>query len=117
MSSNLVLASATAIFSACVITSGSDRYSLEFLETSRSPPQEPPDNGRDDVIYGRGVIGGDIILHDIPPLPPRYKMEADNIRAVEAESLQIEVLYVAVDYRDAADQQSWLCCCHNVIHS
>ena len=62
-------------------------------------------------------LGGDIILHDMPPLPPRYQMEADNVPAVEAESCQIEVLCVAVEYRDAVAQRSWLCCRHNLIHS
>ena len=48
----------------------------------------PSAYGRDNVLYGQGVIGGNITPQDIPPLPSRQQLKADDVRFMEAERLQ-----------------------------
>ena len=73
------------------------------------------DNGRNDVLYGRVVVGGDITPHKIPPLPSRHQLEYDNVWAMEEEFLKVEVLRLTVEDRNAAVMRyRRLCCCDSI---
>ena len=37
-------------------------------------PLEPPADSRSDVLYGQGVVGGDVTPHRMPVLPSRLQM-------------------------------------------
>ena len=59
------------------------------------------DDGRDDSLYGRGVVRGDVSPHDMPPLTSQRHLEAEDVWAVEVERLKSEVLRLAVKYGDS----------------
>ena len=58
-------------------------------------------DGRDDVIYGRGIVWGQIAPLDIPPMYSLCHMKADNVRTVEENLLQGEVIRLVVEHGDA----------------
>ena len=61
---------------------------IEVTSHMKLAPLGPPDDGRNDVLYGRGVVGGDIIAHSVPPLSSRQHLEDYEIWDVEAKRLQ-----------------------------
>ena len=62
-----------------------------------------PTYGHDNVLYGRGISGGNVTPQYMPPLPPRCQLEAGDIKDMEADRLQGEVPRLAVEeYNDAA---------------
>ena len=70
-------------------------------------PTGTPFDGRNNVLYGRGVVGGDVSPHDMPLMPFYFQMEAENVWAVETEHLKGEVLRLVVEYGNDAVMRAW----------
>ena len=70
------------------------------------PVRSMPD-GCSNVLYGKGVSGGDIIPQDMPLPPPCHKLEADDFRTVEAELVNGEVLRLLVEDCDVSATSAW----------
>ena len=56
--------------------------------------------GRYNVLYVRGINGGDIAPHDMPPPSPRHQLEAEDVWTIESELLDGEVFRLAVEDRN-----------------
>ena len=69
-------------------------------------PSGLPSNGHNNVLYGGGVVKGNIIPHNMTPLLAHHQLEADGVRDVESERLQREVLHLVVEDRDTTDVQA-----------
>ena len=67
-------------------------------------------DGRSGVLYGRGVSGGDIAPHDMPPPPLHHQMKADDVHDVEAELFDSKVLCLAEKNLDASAVSAWRLC-------
>ena len=58
-------------------------------------------DGCDELLYGRGIVWGQVSLHDTPPPVFRRQLEAGNVRPVGLESFYGKLLRRPVEYGDA----------------
>ena len=72
----------------------------------RIPPGLLAD-GRDDVLYFRGVVWGQVVPHNVPPLAARHQMKAHGICAVEMERLHGEILFRTIEHGNAPAVCAW----------
>ena len=70
------------------------------------PVRSIPD-GSSDILYGRGVSGGDISPYDMPPPPPCHQLKSDDIQAVEVDLFDRKVLHLAVKNSNSATVSAW----------
>ena len=57
-------------------------------------------DGCDELLYGRGIVWGQVSLHDTPPPVFRRQLEAGNVRPVGLESFYGKLLRRPVEYGD-----------------
>ena len=55
---------------------------VEVTGHQQRGPMGAVSNGRDDALYGRGVVQGQVAPHDEPSPPPQRQLEADNVGVV-----------------------------------
>ena len=92
---------ATYVSTSC----GSLRLRQVYVEVASHQqliPAGPPDDGRDNVLYGRGIIGGDVPPHDIILLLYHHYLEYDDVWDVEEERLKGEALHLVVEDGNAS---------------
>ena len=58
-------------------------------------------------------LGGDITPQNFPLLPSHHQLEADDVRTLEADILDGEVLHLAVENCNAAVVRAQRRCDHN----
>ena len=78
------------------------QISIEISGHQKIGPVRLIPDGRIKFLYGRGVAGGNTTPHGIPPPPPCRHLGADDVQTMEAELLDVKVLQLAVEDRDAA---------------
>ena len=59
-------------------------------------------DGCDELLYGRGIVRGQVALHDTPPPVVRHQLEAGDVRPVGLESFYGKLLRRPVEYGDTA---------------
>ena len=80
---------------------------IEVTLQNQFAPSGPPSDGRDNVLYDRGVFGGGVKPHDMPPLT--------SCRAIEVYCIQGEVPHIVVEERDATIMRDQRLRCRNPI--
>ena len=89
------------------------QVSVEIADHQQRGPPGPLADGREDVLYFRGVIWGQVAPYNKPPPVARRQLKADDVRSVGLERLHGEVLRRSVEYGDAAAVRARRLCCHH----
>ena len=71
---------------------------VEIFDHQQRGPTGPLDGGSDNILYGQGVIWGQVTPHNIPLL----QLEADNVRPIGMGRFYGEVLRLPVEDGNAA---------------
>ena len=80
---------------------------VEISSHHQHGPPGPLGDGHNDVIYCRGIVWVQIASHDILPLSAQHKLKSDDVCAIEAEILHIEVIHLAIEHSAAAAVRTW----------
>ena len=85
---------------------------IEVVGHQHIVPVRSSPNVRRNVLYGRGVSGGNMAPHDMPPPAPHHPPKADDVWAVESEIFDRKLLHLAIKNRDAAAVNARRLFCH-----
>ena len=87
----------------------------EIAKHQKCVPLGPLANGRNDFLYGLGVVWGQVAPHDIPHSVARYQLEADNVRPLVLERFYIEVLRYPVEDSNTTAVRAWRLRSHHLV--
>ena len=107
MSSAPPVASSSEMASPCGVPSRSARFGIEVAGHQDIVPVRSNYDGHIDVLYSRGIAGGNIAPHNMPPPFPSHQLKYDDVRAVEEELFDSKVLRLAVKKSEAATESAW----------
>ena len=81
---------------------------IEVAGKQQLQPAGKLSDGHDNSIYGLFIVWGDILPHEMPPLPSRRQQKSGDIWSVETEHLRGEAPRLAVEDGNFATMRSWL---------